>query len=830
MRNRFSVFTWCLWVLLLPVGLRAQVAITGRIIDETGGVVAGARVEVRDAAGATVAIASSDPAGNFSLSLGASSGTGGYAVVVERQGFYRYEGKKQEFANGDNELIVTLNHLQEFSDRIDVSASPPAIDTQQPAEHTELDNSEIENVPYPASRDYRNALPMMDGVVQDNAGRAHFNGGDTNQTNYNLDGFNISDPVTGNLETRVNIDSIQSMDLESSRYSAANGRGSAGVLDLKTKMGDDRMRFGATNFIPGFATSGGLHLSKWSPQLEFSGPLAKGRAWFHEGLDNFYSDDYVSGLPGGKNYTSGLSSSSLSRFQVNLTPTNILTGSFLANRASVNRSGLSFLNPAETTVDNHQMLYMSTIRDQVYLGAGSVLDVGFADSRGIVRATPQGTALFQITPDGSRGNYFVNLDRHFYRQQWQANFSRETFKLYGVHQLKFGIDFERESFHQTVLRHAYEVLRDDNSVARYVQFLGSPFQGRKDFEAAEFVQDRWTPREGVLVEAGLRAEWNEIVRDLELAPRVSATWAPGFLRNTKFAAGWGLYYDAVTLQWLAPEQDQKSLATFFPPGASPLGPVMTSFAGNDHRLDAPHYHSASVSVEHKLPFNVFGKAAYIHRSGAHGFIFLPPNPQAALAESGNVTYTLGNYRKDQYDAVEMSVRHTFGGGFEWFAGYTRSSARSNKAVNYNLENPIFAVESPGPYNWDSPNRFHMWGWAPLPNRLLPHRLQFVTHETSAVYLVEYRTGFPFSIVDQNDFLVGSPNNARLPNYFSINLDFERKFRALHYQWAWRFGFNNITNNGNPNSVNNVLGSPQFLTYGRGQARAFNVRLKLLGRK
>jgi hypothetical protein len=806
------------------------VAISGRVIDETGAAVSGARVELRDAAGTTAAIASSDPAGNFSLSLAAPYTPAAYAVLVERQGFYRYQGQKQEFADGPNELIVTLNHLQEFSDRIDVPASSPAIDLQQPAERTELDNSEIETVPYPASRDYRNALPLMDGVVQDNAGRAHINGGATNQTNYNLDGFNISDPVTGNLESRVNIDSIQSMDLESSRYSAANGRGSAGVLDLKTKMGDDRMRFGATNFVPGFSTGGGLHLSKWSPQLEFSGPLARGRAWFHEGLDNFYRDDYVSGLPGGQNHTTGLSSSSLSRFQVNLTPTNILTGSFLGNRASVNRSGLSFLNPAQTTVNDHQMLYMSSIRDQVYLGAGSVLDVGFADTRGMVRDTPQGSSLFEITPDGSRGNYFVNLDRHFYRQQWQANFSRSTLHLYGAHQLKFGIDFERESFHETVLHHDYEVLRDDNSVARYVRFLGSPFQGRKNFEAAEFVQDRWTPREGVLVEAGLRAEWNEIVRDLELAPRLSATWAPGFLRNTKFAAGWGLYYDAITLQWLAPQQDQKSIATFFPPGAPPLGPVMTSFAANTHRLDAPYYHSASLSVEHKLPFNVFGKATYIHRSGAHGFTFLPSNPVAALGQSGNVTYLLDNYRQDRYDAFEMSVRHTFGGRFEWFAGYTWSRARSNAAVDYSLENPVFAVESPGPYSWDAPNRFHMWGWAPLPNGWLPHALQFITHETSAVYLVEYHTGFPFSIVDQNAFLVGAPNGERLPGYFNLNLDFERKFRALHYQWAWRFGFNNVTNNGNPNSVNNVLGSPQFLNYGRGQARAFNVRLKLLGRK
>jgi Carboxypeptidase regulatory-like domain len=830
MTNRLPVAPWCFWLLLFPIGLEAQVAISGRVIDETGAAVSGARVELRDAAGATAGIVSSDPAGKFSLSLGTPFGPGPYDIRVERQGFYMYRGQRQEFADGPNELTVTLNHLQEFSDRIDVPASSPAIDPQQPAERAELDNAEIETIPYPASRDYRNALPLMDGVVEDNAGRAHFNGGATNQTNYNLDGFNISDPVTGNLETRVNLDSIQSMDLESSRYSAGNGRGSAGVLDLKTKMGDDRMRFGATNFVPGFSTEGGLHLSKWSPQLEFSGPLARGRAWFHEGLDNFYSDDYVHGLPGGQNYTTGLTSSSLSRFQVNLTPTNILTGSFLANRANVSRNGLSFLNPAETTVNDHQMLYMSSLRDQVYFGAGSLLDVGFADTRGMLRDTPQGNALFEITPDGSRGNYFVNLDRHFYRQQWQANFSRSALNLFGAHQLQFGIDFERESFHQTVLRHDYEVLRDDNSVARYVRFFGSPFQGRKNFEAAEFIQDRWTPREGVLVEAGLRAEWNEIVRALELAPRLSATWAPGFLRDTKFAAGWGLYYDAITLQWLASQQDQKSLATFFSPGAVPLGPVLTSFASNDHKLDTPYYHSASFSVEHKLPWNIFGKAAYIHRSGGHGFTFLPSDPHAALAQTGNVTYLLGNYRRDRYDAFEMSVRHTFAGRYEWFAGYTRSSARSNAAVDYSLENPIFAVESPGPYLWDAPNRFHMWGWAPLPNRLLPHALQFVTHETSAVYLVEYRTGFPFSIVDQNAFLVGAPNSARLPDYFNINLDFERKFRALHYQWAWRFGFNNITNNGNPNSVNNVLGSPQFLTYARGQARAFNVRLKLLGRK
>ena len=253
------------------------------------------------------------------------------AIRAERLGFYLFQGKPRQFEPGPSELTITLNHLQEFSDRIDVVYSPPAIDPAQPADRKELDNTEIITVPYPAPHDYRNALPMMDGVVQDNNGRAHFNGAQTSQTNYTLDGFNISDPVTGRLETRVNIESIQSMEVQTSRFSAENGRGAAGVLDLKTKMGDDRFRFAGTNFIPGIATDGGLHVNKWTPRLEVSGPIVKGRSWFHNGFDAFYSDDTVQGLPRGENHTRGLTTSDLSRFQVNLTPGNILTGSFLLN-------------------------------------------------------------------------------------------------------------------------------------------------------------------------------------------------------------------------------------------------------------------------------------------------------------------------------------------------------------------------------------------------------------------------------------------------------------------------------------------------------------------
>jgi hypothetical protein len=265
-------------------------------------------------------------------------------------------------------------------------------------------------------------------------------------------------------------------------------------------------------------------------------------------------------------------------------------------------------------------------------------------------------------------------------------------------------------------------------------------------------------------------------------------------------------------------------------GGAPVGPVPTSFQVRDQTLSTPRYQTASVNIERKLPLDFYGRTGYTWRYGSQGFVFVPTLPPAGPAFFTGTVFDLRNARRTRYDAVDFSVRRTFAGQFEWFLGYTRSSVRSNAAVDYSLENPVFAQQMPGPFAWDAPNRIHMWGWAPLPKRVLPQRFEWVFRNTTAAYLVEYRTGFPFSVVDEDGFLVGRPNGRRYPDYFNINLHLERRFRALHYLWAWRFGYNNITGNLNPNVVDNVQGTPKFLTYGRGQARAFSVRLRLLGRK
>lgn len=818
------VLLWLAACAILP----AQVVVSGKVVDDNGLAVPAAHVEVRAEHLKSPVVALSDVAGGFTLRL---ESPGEYQLQAEREGFFVFSDPSVAFREGTNQLTVVLNHLQEFTESVEVTYSPPAVDPQEATDEKRLNSMEILDVPYPASHDVRKALPLFQGVVEDNAGRLHFNGGASDQTSYTLDGFNIADPVTGTFESRLNIDSVRSLELESSRFAVDKGRGSSGALDIRTAMGDDKWRFSGTNFVPGVGTAKGLHISKWTPRLQLSGPIAKGRAWFHNGFDTYYDRDFIYELPRGQDSTRSITSSNLTRFQVNLTSANILTGSMLINWIDRSRFGLSFLDPVETTIDRRQHLYLGSIKDQIYFGKGALLELGFAESRTMTRDSPQGQQTFEILPWGKRGNYFVDLTRHTNRRQWIAHATLPSVQGFGSHQLRVGVDAQQSSFTQLAHRHDYRVLRNDLSVARYVSFAGDGSLGKSNFEVAQYVQDRWSPRDDLLVEMGLRADWDQLVRDLLFSPRIAAAWAPRALADTKFSAGFGIFYDALTFGTITQHQDQVSLSTFYyPSGLVRRGPVETAFLVDESAIRAPRYQTFSLGVERLLPFDFHGKAAYTRRAGRRGFTFINELEELKNSAPEGGLYRLSNSRNDRYDALELTLRRTFRGQFEWLGGYTRSSARTDAVVDYSLENPIFAPQAPGPVAWDSPDRFLTWGWAPFPKRLLPGIFSPLGRELNVSYLVEYRTGFPFSIVNEEGILIGEPNSRRLPSYFSVNLHFEKRFRFLHYLWAWRFGLNNLTNNGNPNAVNNNVDSPTFLAYGRGQHRAFSVRLRFLGKR
>jgi hypothetical protein len=77
--------------------------------------------------------------------------------------------------------------------------------------------------------------------------------------------------------------------------------------------------------------------------------------------------------------------------------------------------------------------------------------------------------------------------------------------------------------------------------------------------------------------------------------------------------------------------------------------------------------------------------------------------------------------------------------------------------------------------------------------------------------------------------VEGPTEHRFPEFFTLNPAIERKFNFHGYRWSARVGIDNITNSQNPNSVDNNVNSPTFLTFfGQGR-RTLNGRIRFLGR-
>jgi hypothetical protein len=255
------------------------------------------------------------------------------------------------------------------------------------------------------------------------------------------------------------------------------------------------------------------------------------------------------------------------------------------------------------------------------------------------------------------------------------------------------------------------------------------------------------------------------------------------------------------------------------PTSQPM-PVSTRFSVNRSTLDAPRYLNWSLGLEKKLPAAVFLKLEFLEKRGVHGFAY---NTLEGAVE-GN--FLLENGRDDRYDAFQISLRHRFHQNYEIFGAYTRSRSHTSQVFDFSLDIPLSSPQLPGPYPWDTPNRFVGWGIVPFFK--LP-----VIHNVDLVYSAEARTGLPFlATTDQGEIAPGDPPGTfRLPAYYSVNLQFEKRFHLFGRYWALRGGFDNITNHANDILANGVIDSAHpSPTYIDGNGRAFTGRIRYLGKQ
>ncbi len=789
----------------LPVQLRGTVA------DENGLAVAGAEVVVRADGGATQTTYT-DSAGHFVLQLPAA---GSYRVSFNKRGYFRVMDYEVALHEGSNEISFTLNHEAEIHEKVEVISSTHGVEPQETSHRQTLVAHEIRDIPVPSSHDLRSTLPAIPGVLRDAAGQLHIAGARAGETEYLLDGFEIGDPATGRLTTRVNPDAVRAIDVSAGRHAASFAHAGGGVVALDTVAGDDRWRFGTTNFIPGLNFERGAHFGSWFPRLTFSGPLLRRRAWFSEAISLQHTFRLFRELPPGANTATQWAGDNLLRAQVHLTPTNVLQGSFLYNQESDAHLGLGAFSPLATTTDLDARRFFVSVKDQAWW-KNTLLELGVAVDTARSDRFPQGGLPYVITPSGTAGNFFETLHRRARRWQVLGDVVLPSRHWHGTHELQMGMNGDAIAFHPSAQRNAIQIRRADGTLLQQTTFSGSGDSRVSNTRMGAYAQDSWQVTGALRLQFGVRADGDRLLHRVLAGPRLAANVLPFRDDRAKLAFGWGLYYQPVDLALYGQAFDQQRSDTFFDAsGRIPvLGPVTSRFVLPPGGLRQPRFYTTSIEWVQKIGPNT---QAGIHLLGRDGHLGLVYDDQQ-LAQPGAL-FLLQNHRRDRYRAVEISLRHSFSEKAHFFADYTRSRARSNEVLDTSLGALLFSAQAPGPVAWDAPHRVLSWGWTPLPFWGL-----------SVSYFLEYRTGFPFSVLNQQQQLIGPPNRLRFPDYVSMNLGIEKRFELRGYAWAARFSAINVTDHDNSNQVINNADSPNFLRVAGGQHRALTARLRFVGRK
>lgn len=787
-----------------------QVRVSGRTMSDTAAPVAGAEVVVRKTAGGPViAHVVSDAAGAFTLEV---AEPGVYVVSVERQGFFTIDNQAVELAAGGS-IVLTLETMREHLESLEVTSRGDPVGLTQTGTEKALSGAEAMNIPFEGSHSVKNALRTLPGVVQDVSSGVHVDGARESQTLFVFDGFTFNDPLTGGFDPRVSVEAVQSLTVRSGVFPAEFGRGSGGVVEIATHIGGDRLRWTATDFFPTLINEHGLVVQDWTPRVSISGPVVKGRAWFSNSFLGDYSQYFVDELPDGEDSSASWRLSNHTRGQFNLARTNVLHVGFLASGGLGKRLGLTPLDPIETTRDARTRQWFAHVRDQHYFASGLVLETGYASNRTSLQLIPRGTEPYISTPTGRSGNYYYDGTQRSSRDQVIANVYVPSFSFAGSHQIKAGLDLNRVSWSQDATRGQIHLLDGEGRPIRSITYIGSGVVETTNRETAGFVQDSWSVHPRLALQIGARSDWDALTGDWTVSPRASAAWSPSDSGSTKVSGGFAINYDATRLQLFAAAEDQVPVSVYFPPYGSGA-PVVSRFEADvDTGYDSPRFQTWTFAFDRRLPEQVYLHLQALRRRGTNALAYVgtPQRDEPSL-------YTLTNSRTDAYDSAEMTLRQRFGRDYSWLAGYTYSSARSGAVYAYGPDNYYVAADNSGPMSWDTPHRFVSWAYLPTFRK-----------PWSFSYLLEYRSGFPWSVSDSAGFVLGSVNSQRFPTYFDLTVGLERRTRLFGQWWAIRGTLNNVTNHHNPTTVNGIVESPEFGTFYGGQRRTLAGRVRWLGK-
>lgn len=801
------IFTAIFTLVLLP-GASAQhltgrikgtVKVTSESTEEPPSLLVGARLTLvnRDLT-KQLFQAVTDDAGNFIFpDLPAAT----FELTVEANGLATVK-REISLAPGVG-LTVEIVMKATVSESVTIREEEGLLSTAETTTSNTVRSQTLTDVPLPAEN-YQSAQLLTPGVVRGFDGVDHQKGARAGQSAYTVNGVDITDPVTGKLAFDIPLEAALNVRTEENPYSAVFGRLTGGATDLETKGGGNKFKVTAARLFPTFRNTFSGSVDSFRPRVTFSGPVVRDRLFFLQSLEYRFTRFRVPSLkaPGDESTSENLSS--FTQFDLNINKSNSakFVAAFFPQR--VRFAGLNTFNPQPTTPNTKQRGMLFSISEQAIFKDASFLSSTLSYKTFDLDVFGQGTRPLELLPEGNTGNYFADIRRQSQRFQWREVYYSHGLEFHGQHSLKVGGEIDYSRVTGVFRENPILIRRADQTLARRIEFGAAASVASHLGEFTAFAQDRWVINKQFTVDAGLRFDRDRLARQNTISPRFSFLYLPFKSRPTVIRGGIGLFYDRVPLGvGYFTQLPARTVTTFAADGiliTDGPRPFLNLVAA---RLRNPRSVRASLQVDFPIASSLTGRIGYLQRSTRDDFVV---DHLDAAAQGGLVLSNLGRsrYRELQLLAIYDNPRiGTLNAAYVW------SSARAdlNSIDNFLGDFPAFVVprNEYGPQPFDARHRFLVYGQL----RML--------WDINLSPLLEVRSGFPFSFVNERLDFVGPRNQAgRFPTFLSLALQVTKGFaipkvvpRIGGRRARVGLAVLNTTNHFNPIEVQNNITSPRL---------------------
>jgi hypothetical protein len=497
------------------------------------------------------------------------------------------------------------------------------------------------------------------------------------------------------------------------------------------------------------------------------------------------------------------------------------------------RSGfvnLNYFNPRPTTPDAGTHSYTGTISDKWFV-SGGIWENTLSVTRFDAAVWPKGTSDYVIQPQVNSGNYFAEQNRDARRYGWASSFAFGQWRRWGTHDFKVGSYIAGSRDTGYIAEHPIGIRDAAGYLLEHIRFTPGASLHNSDTEGAFYGQDHWIFNPRLSADLGLRMEYQQISESVRLGPRAGLVWSLFPQYGTTIRAGVGVFYDRVPLGVYSFGQYPQRIVTLYDPtGAVAAGPI-TYINGLGEVIShrrfiytrevtgnfSPNSTTGSLYVEQPVTRTLRLRAGY-RQTVSSGLVILDSTvPDPATHTAMTLLSGTGTARYRQFD---VTARLNGGAKRELMFSFVRSRATGdlNDFANYigSFPNAIIHPNRVGTLPADMPNRLLMWGRSELP------------HGFGLAPVLEYRSGLPYSVVDERQHYAGIPNSERFPRFFSVDARVWRDFK-VNAKYSVRLsvsGFN-LTNHFNPEATHWNTADPAYGQFFGARHRRFTVDFDVL---